>query len=278
MELSLDNYFDELELINKNELNKNNEFCNNNNECCNDNINFIKDNGIIICKVCNNIISNILDTPEWKNYKNNSQNQTRCGMPSSILLPNSSLGTTISNNYYGGDQMKKINMYQNWNSMPYKERSLYKVFIEIENKCKLNNLPEIIITTAKTFYKMISNIKISRGSNRIGIIAASVFYACKECNVPRSTKEIAYYFSIDTLAFLTYFLLCLFHSGISFHIHHIYYLLYLDEVIQDCPIHYLIPIRHIYPNLQQVLDIYRHHRRKLHHICVSILLLYISIP
>ena len=41
-----------------------------------------------------------------------------------------------------------------------------------------------------------SSTKISRGSNRKGIIAACVFYACKECNV-RSSKEIANMFDID---------------------------------------------------------------------------------
>ena len=45
--------------------------------------------------------------------------------------------------------------------------------------------------------KIVSDIKISRGSNRRGIIAASVFYACKECNVPRSTNELSYIFDID---------------------------------------------------------------------------------
>ena len=49
----------------------------------------------------------------------------------------------------------------------------------------------------KSFYKTISETKISRGSNRIGIIAACIYYACKECNVPRSTNELAHIFDID---------------------------------------------------------------------------------
>jgi hypothetical protein len=38
--------------------------------------------------------------------------------------------------------MKKIRNYHLWNAMPYKERSLYKVFNEIQLKCNGNNLPE----------------------------------------------------------------------------------------------------------------------------------------
>jgi len=82
--------------------------------------------------------------------------------------------------------------------MPYKERSLYKVFNEIQFKCNKNNLPEIIISTAKSLYTIISATKISRGSNRVGIIAACVYYACKECNVPRSINELATIFEITS--------------------------------------------------------------------------------
>ena len=55
----------------------------------------------------------------------------------------------------------------------------------------------MIIDEASSLYTIISSTKISRGSNRKGIIAACVFYACKECNVPRSSKEIANMFDID---------------------------------------------------------------------------------
>ena len=190
MEISLDSYFDELDTMNIKDEKKSTS-------CCDNNDNYMIDDEVIICKKCNNIINNIIDTPEWKNYKNTGiTNNTRCGMPTNILLPDSSLGTSISTQKRG-EQMNKINMYQNWNSMPYKERSLYKVFMEIEEKCKLNDIPEIIITTSKSLYKIIQTTKISRGSNRKGIIAASVYYACKDCNVPRSSKEIAHIFDIN---------------------------------------------------------------------------------
>ena len=164
--------------------------------CCELEENYCIDAGIIVCKSCNNVINNIVDTPEWRNYKSSSGDPTRCGMPSNNLLPESSLGTSIANRGYNS-KMKKVDQYQKWNSMPYKERSLYKVFNDIDAKCKKNNLPQIISNTAKSFYRTISETKISRGKNRIGIIAACVYHACKECNVPRSTSELAHCFDID---------------------------------------------------------------------------------
>jgi transcription initiation factor TFIIB len=82
--------------------------------------------------------------------------------------------------------------------MPYKERSKYKVFVEIDTRCRSNNLPIIISETSKSLYSVISEIKISRGKNRKGIIAACVFNACKECKVPRSIKEISKIFDMDS--------------------------------------------------------------------------------
>ena len=90
---------------------------------------------------------------------------TRCGMPVNVLLPESSIGSDIK--YNQNPEMYKIRKLQQWNSMPYKERSLYKVFTEISDICHKNNLPSIILNEAKSIYKIISNTKISRGSIRI---------------------------------------------------------------------------------------------------------------
>tara|TARA_Y100000996_G_scaffold415089_1_gene408149 strand:- start:2258 stop:2920 length:663 start_codon:yes stop_codon:yes gene_type:complete len=87
---------------------------------------------------------------------------------------------------------------QQWSGMPYKERSVYKVFLEIQNVCNRHNIPSKIINEAKSIYKIASSTKISRGTNRAGIIASCVFFACKECDVPRSSKEIAEMFGISS--------------------------------------------------------------------------------
>jgi len=165
--------------------------------CCDLHTNYIHtEEGIIICKVCDNSISNIVSTPE-KNYLQDSKKVPRHGMPVNQLLPKSSVGTTIAPQY-SCNAMNRIERYQRWNSMPYKERSLYIVFTTIQEKCDKNDLPAVIARTAKSLYTLIAETKISRGNNRKGIIAACVFNACKECNVPRSSNEIAKIFDIDT--------------------------------------------------------------------------------
>lgn len=182
-----DNYFEDLDKINHVERIP---------KCCELRENFdFTNKGETICNICNNIISNIIDTPEWKNYKETDKNMTRCGMPTNKMLPQSSLCTIIK--FDGNYKMNRINRYQKWNSMPYKERSLYKVYKDIEEKCEKSKLPKVIYETAQSYYLILSETKISRGSNRIGIIAACIYYACKECGVPRSTNELSSLFDIN---------------------------------------------------------------------------------
>lgn len=184
---NFDDYFNTLGKINNIEREK---------KCCEIKENYEYTNkGETVCKICNNTISNIIDTPEWKNYKDSNVNTTRCGMPTNVMLPESSMGTTIKNDY--NFKMSRVSRYQQWNSMPYKERSLYKVYKDIEEKCISADLPLIISETAQSYYLTISQTKISRGSNRIGIIAACIYHSCKECDVPRSTNELSSLFQID---------------------------------------------------------------------------------
>ena len=108
-------------------------------------------------------------------------------MPTNSLLPESSLGSTISYKTGESFQMKKIRNYHMWNAMPYKERSLYNVFDSIQVRAIVEFL--CIIEEAKTLYKQISETKISRGSNRKGIIASCIYKACIIQGSPRSTQE-----------------------------------------------------------------------------------------
>jgi len=187
--MNYDDMFNELDTIERVEIAY---------DCCNDTNNYKISDDIILCNICNNIITNIVDTPEWRYYGNDDTKNgdpTRCGIAVNPLLPESSVGSVIRG-YSNKSGMYQVKKYQQWTNMTYKERSLFKVFVEIANICNKNNIPKIIINEAKSLYKLISNIKISRGNNRIGIIAACVYFACKNCNVSRSGKEISDIFDI----------------------------------------------------------------------------------
>ena len=173
------------------------DFC----EFCNTNT-LASEDGKLYCVGCGIFQQKRLNhNVEYRYYgdsDNKSSNPERVGMPTNYLLPESSLGSLIGYNYrHKSYNFRKMMQYNSWNAMPYKERSQWKVYSDIAIKAKKGGLPSIIIEESKSYYKIISETSISRGSNRLGIIAACVFQACKKIKVPRSAKEIANIFNIE---------------------------------------------------------------------------------
>ena len=187
-------------IIDKHTVNSNINTSPSSNYCIHCNINsLVYEDGNYYCSCCgifqNKTLSEDIEYRYYGDSDNKSTNPERLGMPTNILLPESSLGSLISTN--SSISFKKMIQYNIWNSMPYKERSQLKVFTEIASKSKSHGIPNMIIEQAKAYYKIISEKSIHRGSNRNGLIAACIYMACKKEKVPRSTKEIAAIFNID---------------------------------------------------------------------------------
>jgi transcription initiation factor TFIIB len=150
------------------------------------------------CKLCGVKQEHKLNMEqEWRFYgdsdtKGNDPN--RVGMPTNSLLPESSLGSVIAPVF---GEFSRLRQYHQYNIMPYRERSLWNTFTDIQNKCLHAGIANIIIDDAKTYYKMVSEQKISRGSNRKGIKANCAYFACKKNGVPRSIKEMSEIFGIS---------------------------------------------------------------------------------
>ena len=163
--------------------------------------------GIVVCKKCGQVVDNIIDSnPEWRSFEDDAKGNSanRCGSGVSSLLPQSSLGTTIG----GGKFKSRIKTLHNWSAMPYRERSLHQVFKKFQEKCAFTGILKCIEDDAKIMYKTISECKhiegknkgkfiIIRGKNRISLIAACIFFACKRKGMTRSPKEMAAIFNIN---------------------------------------------------------------------------------
>ena len=162
------------------------------------------ENRLLMCtnKKCSIIYKDVLDeTAEWRYYgadDSNMSDPTRCGMPINPLLKESSYGCKVVCNYRSTYEMRKIRRYTEWQSMPYKEKSQYDEFERIKTLSRNAGIPKIIIDEALRQHKKLSEMKTFRGSNRDGIIAASVYIAGRIHNYPRTAKEIATIFNLDT--------------------------------------------------------------------------------
>lgn len=176
------------------------DFCN---QC--QSILYINDENFLTCSnaKCGKLFKDILNTSaEWRFYStsdnSSGSNPSRCGMPINPLLEESSYGCSVSNGYCSTYEMKKIKRYTEWQSMPYKEKSKYDEFEKIKSLASLAGIPRIIIDSALRTHSQISDEKTFRGLNRDGVIAASIYISCRTNNFPRTAKELAQIFNLDT--------------------------------------------------------------------------------
>lgn len=169
-------------------------------EVCNS-TNVIVEDGQNICTNCCTIMGRVIDSgAEWRYYgaeDSRDEDPTRCGMPTNHLLPKSSLGSMIGGRRGESKDIRRIRMYQMWNSMPYWERSLYNVFEQLTANTVNYGIPSKVLDDAKVLYKKASEKKISRGENKEGLIASCIYFACLLNRVPRSPKEVSRMFNID---------------------------------------------------------------------------------
>lgn len=163
--------------------------------------NVVVEDGQTVCKDCCTIIGRVIEsTAEWRYYgadDSRDEDPTRCGLPTNTLLPKSSLGSMIGGRRGESKDIRRIRMYQMWNSMPYWERSLYNVFEHLTHNTVNHGIPSKVLDDAKVLYKKASEKKISRGENKEGLIASCIYFACLLNKVPRSPKEVARMFNID---------------------------------------------------------------------------------
>jgi transcription initiation factor TFIIB len=118
-------------------------------------------------------------------------------MPINPLLKESSFGCKVICAGKSSYEMRKIRRYTEWQSMPYREKAQYDEFQRITIIAHNSGIPKMIIDDAMRYHKKISEAKTFRGCNRDGIIAASIYIACKINNYPRTAKEIASMFNLD---------------------------------------------------------------------------------
>jgi transcription initiation factor TFIIB len=159
--------------------------------------------GTRICGKCGVIVQNkmIDQEAEWRNLDSNNQytnDPIRCAIINP-LLPNSSLSTKIVTRGKENSHLSRLNR---WQSMPHNERSVYEVFQELDSKGRTNNVSNAILLSAKQFYLRVYQKNSAlllkgekreglRGGKRKGLIAACLYYAHKQNNMPRSQSQIA---------------------------------------------------------------------------------------
>jgi len=175
------------------------DFC----DSCQSKLSF-SDEGFLTCTntKCGIIYKDMIDqSAEWRFYgadDNHNSDPTRCGMPINPLLEQSSYGCKVICNGNTSYEMRKIRRYTEWQSMPYKEKAQYDDFQRIIIMAQNSGISKFIIDDAIRYHKKITEYEQTfRGDNKDGLIAASIYIACRINDNPRTAKELAVIFHLD---------------------------------------------------------------------------------
>lgn len=165
-------------------------------------------NGIFFCSKCAITVGNIYNSLELSYQDNTSSSvETTNNIKIDPLLPKSSMSS-----YLVGSGYQNIKKLQIWNRITPKERSLLNVFEILKRAVQDTKYEGKIFDDAKIFYYQIhttidsseTNKKkdvVSRGINRLGLIAYCLYVSCEKNNFLITLKEIYKMFNIDKNTF-----------------------------------------------------------------------------
>ena len=163
------------------------------------------ENAEIVCMDCGFVIATkIADRgPEWRAFNSEQrEKRARAGAPLTYTIHDKGLSTVIDwhdKDVYGKklkpDQKAQIYRLRKWQRRirvsDATERNLAFALSEITKIANNLSLPKSIFETASVIYRKAVKERLIRGRSIQGISAASVYIACRQCELVRTLDEIS---------------------------------------------------------------------------------------
>lgn len=159
----------------------------------------------ISCQDCGLVIQeNIMDRGrEWRAFDQEQRNKrTRVGAPMTYAVSDKGLTTAIDwkNKDIHGNAIPERNIAQiyrlrKWNKKlrisGTGERNLALALTELDRESSRLGIPRSVREDAALIYRTAADKNIVRGRSIDGMVAASIYTACRRCGVPRTLDEIS---------------------------------------------------------------------------------------
>ncbi|CAZ83895.1 cyclin-like protein [Tuber magnatum] len=149
--------------------------------------------GDMVCGSCGLVLGDrIVDTrSEWRTFSNDDQagdDPSRVGDAANPFLNGAQLETTIS--YTPGGAGRELHRAQNKTAGDKSTKGLLAAYKEIGAFCDSINIQKVVSDAAKQLFKIVDDHKAFKGKPQEAIIAGCIFIACRQCQVPRTFREI----------------------------------------------------------------------------------------
>ena len=174
-------------------------------ECGDTNLNRDYSRGEVVCKNCGLVIdAEIIDHgPEWLAFDSDQrEKRSRVGAPMTYTRHDKGLSTTIgwqNRDSYGKSiptrnraQLFRLRKWQRRVSISdATEKNLIIALSVLDKISSSMSLPRSVRETSAMIYRKAALKKLVRGRSIEGVTAASLYAACRQCNVPRTLDEIS---------------------------------------------------------------------------------------
>ncbi len=161
--------------------------------------------GEIVCEGCGLVIEDgIIDRgPDWRAFdKEQMEKRSHAGAPLTYTLHDYGLSTVIDwrNKDASGREIsatRRAQLYRlrKWHQRirvsSSLERNLAQAFTELESIASRLDLPKNVREMAAKIYRKAVEKGLTKGRSIEGVTAAAIYFACRECGVPRTLDEIS---------------------------------------------------------------------------------------
>lgn len=159
---------------------------------CGGNIISLIETGDIVCNQCGLVIheKNVDFSRSGKRAYTNQEKKTReqTGAPISILLPDMGLSTVIDKNQINNPDLKRA---AKWNTrITWQKRNLLIASTELKRIASNINLPNHVKEEGMRLYIEAFKRKLLRGRSINAMVAACLYLATRQKDIPRTLQEI----------------------------------------------------------------------------------------
>jgi transcription initiation factor TFIIB len=161
--------------------------------------------GELCCSNCGMVLKDkIVETgPEWRHFsEDGKESHSRTGVPTSIAQHDMGLATVIgvsnrdaSGRSLSGSMKSTVERLRTWDRRSQvhesTDRNLRQAFSELRRLSDKLVVSEAVTERAAYFYRKALERNLVRGRSITSIIAASLYAACRDGQIPRTLKDVA---------------------------------------------------------------------------------------
>ncbi|MGI0151902.1 MAG: TFIIB-type zinc ribbon-containing protein, partial [Thermoplasmata archaeon] len=161
--------------------------------------------GELVCDECGLVLEEAMidQGPEWRAFDaEQGDKRSRTGAPTTLTIHDKGLSTEIgwkNRDPYGKSiptrnraQLYRLRKWQRRIRVSNAtERNLAFALSELDRLSSSMSLPRNVRETAAMIYRKAVGRNLIRGRSIEGVVAASLYGSCRQCNVPRTLDEIA---------------------------------------------------------------------------------------